>query len=64
MKNPPCFQPGECQQNLGVVLLKQGRVPESLSALTLAIALHQATNPNEAQRLRQQLQGMGFETVE
>lgn len=50
----------EAYQNLGVVLLKQGRVPESLSALTLAIALHQATNPNEAQRLRQQLQAMGL----
>lgn len=50
----------DAYQNLGVVLLKLGRVSESLAAFEIAIALHQATNPQEAQRLRQQLQGMGL----
>lgn len=51
----------DAYQNLGVVLLKLGRVPESLSAFGKAIALHDADNPNEAQRLRQGLQEMGFQ---
>lgn len=49
-------------QNLGVVWLKLGKVPESLSAFRKAIALHESqNNPTEAQRLRQGLQGMGFQ---
>ena len=50
----------DAYQNLGVVLLKLGRVPESLAAFESAIARHQVTNPPEAQRLRQELQGMGL----
>ncbi|MEQ8959346.1 MAG: tetratricopeptide repeat protein, partial [Coleofasciculus sp. C2-GNP5-27] len=46
--------------NLGVVLLKLGRVSESLAAFESAIARHQVTNPQEAKRLRQELQGMGL----
>ncbi|NES82668.1 MAG: tetratricopeptide repeat protein [Moorea sp. SIO2B7] len=47
-------------QNLGVVLLKIGNVLESLEAFKKAISLHQTNNPQEAQRLRQGLQKMGF----
>jgi hypothetical protein len=44
-----------------VVLLKIGKVPESLSAFGKAISLHEAhNNLPEAQRLRQGLQEMGF----
>jgi len=50
----------DAYQNLGVVLFKLGRVPESLAAFESAIARHQATNPQEAHRLRQELQGMGL----
>jgi len=50
----------DAYQNLGVVLLKLGRVSESLAAFESAIARHQVTNPQEAQRLRQELQGMGL----
>jgi len=45
-----------------VVLLKIGKVPESLSAFGKAIALHEAhNNLAQAQRLRQGLQEMGFQ---
>jgi len=50
----------DAYQNLGVVLFKLGRIPESLAAFESAIARHQVTNPQEAQRLRQELQGMGL----
>lgn len=50
----------DAYQNLGVVLLKLGRVSESLAAFESAIARHQVTNPQEAQRLRQELQAMGL----
>ncbi|NEQ66511.1 MAG: glycosyltransferase, partial [Symploca sp. SIO2D2] len=40
--------------------LKKGKVQQSLSAFGKAIALHEAQNPTEAQRLRQGLQDMGF----
>ncbi|MGQ4647548.1 glycosyltransferase [Lyngbya aestuarii] len=50
----------DAYQNLGVVLLKLGKVPESLSTFSKAIALHELHNPQEAQRLRQGLQEMGF----
>jgi tetratricopeptide (TPR) repeat protein len=48
-------------QNLGVALLKVGNVLESLEAFKKAIALHQPYNPDEAERLRQGLQEMGFQ---
>ena len=51
----------DAYQNLGVVLLKIGKVPESLSAFGKAIAIHERQNPTEAQRLRQGLQEMGFQ---
>ncbi|MBR8840323.1 MAG: glycosyltransferase [Stigonema ocellatum SAG 48.90 = DSM 106950] len=51
----------EAYQNLGVVLLKVGNVLDSLTAFRCAIALHQQHNPQEAKRLRQGLQEMGFE---
>ncbi|MEQ8536303.1 MAG: tetratricopeptide repeat protein [Coleofasciculus sp. D1-CHI-01] len=50
----------DAYQNLGVVLFKLGRIPESLAAFESAIARHQVTNPQEAQRLRQELQEMGL----
>ncbi|MEQ9484654.1 tetratricopeptide repeat protein [Coleofasciculus sp. F4-SAH-05] len=50
----------DAYQNLGVVLFKLGRIPESSVAFESAIARHQVTNPQEAQRLRQELQGMGL----
>jgi tetratricopeptide (TPR) repeat protein len=50
----------EAYQNLGVVLLKMGKVAESLAAFEQAIALHNQQNPDEAQRLRQGLQDLGF----
>ena len=51
----------EAYQNLGVVLLKLGRVQESLAAFGRAIAIHEQQNPDEARRLRQGLQEMGFQ---
>jgi tetratricopeptide (TPR) repeat protein len=52
----------DAYQNLGVVLLKIGKVPESLSAFKKAIALHEEqNNPTEAQRLRQGLKDVGFQ---
>jgi tetratricopeptide (TPR) repeat protein len=50
----------EAHQNLGVTLWKLGNVPASLEAFKQAIALHEQQNPQEAARLRQGLQGMGF----
>lgn len=50
----------DAYQSLGVVLLKLGRVSESLSAFGKAIAIHEKNNPDEAQRIRQELQEMGF----
>ncbi|MFB2835034.1 tetratricopeptide repeat protein [Floridanema evergladense] len=50
----------DAYQNLGVVFLKIGKVSESLVAFKRAIELHQNNNPNEAARLRQGLQEMGF----
>jgi len=50
----------DAYQNLGVVLFKLGRIPESSVAFESAIARHQVTNPQEAQRLRQELQEMGL----
>lgn len=50
----------EAYQNLGVVLFKLGKVPESLAAFVKAIALHEQQNPDEAKRLRQGLQEIGF----
>jgi len=51
----------EVHQNLGVALLKLGRVRESLEAFRQAIALHETLHPEEAQRIRQSLQELGFE---
>ncbi|MEQ9372232.1 MAG: tetratricopeptide repeat protein [Coleofasciculus chthonoplastes F3-SA18-01] len=50
----------DAYQNLGVVLFKLGRVPESSVAFESAIARHQVSNPQEARRLRQELQEMGL----
>ncbi|MBD2313912.1 tetratricopeptide repeat protein [Desertifilum sp. FACHB-1129] len=50
----------EAYQNLGVAFLKGGNVPASLKAFSQAIALYQKSNPQEAQRIRQELQTMGF----
>jgi tetratricopeptide (TPR) repeat protein len=50
----------DAYQNLGVVLLKIGDVENSLAAFKYAIALHEKTNPQEAKRLLQGLQEMGF----
>lgn len=50
----------EAYQNLGVVLLKAGDVENSLAAFEYAISLHQQNNPQEAKRLLQGLQEMGF----
>lgn len=47
-------------QNLGVILLKIGKVESSLPHFRRAITLHESQNPQEAQRLRQGLQEMGF----
>lgn len=53
----------EAYQNLGVVLLKVGNVPESLAAFRQAIKLHQLCNNSaEAERLRQGLREMGFQS--
>lgn len=50
----------EAYQNLGTTFLKGGNVPESLKAFSQAVALYQKNNPKEAQRIRQELQTMGF----
>lgn len=50
----------EAYQNLGVVLLKVGKVAESLAAFSRAIVLHRQHDPQEAERLQQGLEQMGF----
>lgn len=51
-------------QNLAVVLLKIGQLPESIAAFQQAIDLHQnQNNLEEANRLRQKLQQMGFAKI-
>jgi tetratricopeptide (TPR) repeat protein len=50
----------DAYQNMGVALMKLGRVPESLAAFQQAIALHNQTSSQEGDRLRQELQAMGF----
>ncbi len=50
----------EAYQNLGVVFLKVGQVPESLEMFGKAISLHEKYNPLEAKRLREVLESMGF----
>ncbi|NET02206.1 MAG: tetratricopeptide repeat protein [Sphaerospermopsis sp. SIO1G1] len=50
----------EAYQNLGVVLLKVGDVENSLLAFEYAISLHEQSNPQEAKKLRDGLQSMGF----
>jgi glycosyltransferase involved in cell wall biosynthesis len=50
----------EAYQNLGVVLLKVGDVENSIMAFEFAIALHEENDPQEAKRLRDILQEMGF----
>lgn len=50
----------EAYQNLGVVLFKVGKIEESLSAFKQAILLHEKTKPEEAKRLRQELQNLGI----
>lgn len=61
-KQTIALDPGyaEAYQNLGVALLKLGQVAESLQAFKQAIDRHQERNPLEAERLRQELQEMGF----
>lgn len=51
----------EVHQNLGVALLKLGRVRESLESFRQAVRLHETSNPQEAERIRQSLQEIGFE---
>ncbi|MEL7039287.1 MAG: glycosyltransferase [Cyanobacteria bacterium J06592_8] len=50
----------EAYQNLGVALLSAGKVLSGLEALKTAVALHEKTNPTEAERLRETLQQIGF----
>ncbi|WP_353932331.1 glycosyltransferase [Okeanomitos corallinicola TIOX110] len=50
----------EAYQNLGVVLLKVGDLENSMAAFEYAINLHEKDNPEEAKRLFQGLQEMGF----
>ncbi|MEB3280379.1 MAG: tetratricopeptide repeat protein [Lyngbya sp.] len=50
----------EAYQNLGVALLSAGKVLSGLEALKTAIALHEKSDPTEAQRLRQTLEQIGF----
>jgi tetratricopeptide (TPR) repeat protein len=51
----------EAYQNLGVVYFKIGQVHLSLPAFQRAIALYETRNPEEALRLRQTLQELGFQ---
>ncbi|MGB7416094.1 MAG: tetratricopeptide repeat protein, partial [Thermosynechococcaceae cyanobacterium] len=53
----------EAHQNLGVALLKMGQVDASVQAFQEAIALHEQSNPDEADRLRTALQEMGLVPV-
>jgi tetratricopeptide (TPR) repeat protein len=50
----------DAYQNLGVAWLKIGNVKAALPAFNKAISLHEINNPDEAMRLRQGLQEMGF----
>jgi tetratricopeptide (TPR) repeat protein len=50
----------DTHQNLAVALLKVGQVAASLTEFKRAIALHEQTNPAEAERLRQGLNQMGL----
>lgn len=50
----------QAHQNLGVALLKLGRVEEGLNAFQDAIQLYQLHNAQEAERLLQGLERMGF----
>jgi glycosyltransferase involved in cell wall biosynthesis len=50
----------DAYQNLGVAWLKIGNVKAALPAFNKAISLHETNNPDEAVRLRQGLQEMGF----
>lgn len=51
----------EAYQNIGVVLLLLGNIQDSMTAFRQAIAIHsQQHNPEEARRIRQGLQEMGF----
>ncbi|MDY6784368.1 MAG: tetratricopeptide repeat protein [Cyanobacteriota bacterium] len=54
---------GSAYQNLGVIWLKCGNFAKSEEAFKKAIALHQQRNPQEAQRLRQELQAIGFSNL-
>lgn len=47
-------------QNLGVVLLKVGNYSNSMESFKIAIALHETQNPQEAERLRQELTKIGM----
>jgi tetratricopeptide (TPR) repeat protein len=47
-------------QNLGVVLMKTGNIPASLDAFGQAIRHYEKAGSDEADRIRQGLQGMGF----
>jgi tetratricopeptide (TPR) repeat protein len=51
----------QAYQNLGVVLLKLGRVGEGLDAFRTAIDLYKQHNAQEAERLLQGLESMGFQ---
>jgi glycosyltransferase involved in cell wall biosynthesis len=50
----------QAYQNLGVVLLKIGDVQQSMTSFNKAIALYEQQDPEEAKRLREGLQEMGF----
>lgn len=50
----------DAYQNLGVAWLKVGNVKAALAVFNKAISLHQINNPDEAVRLRQGLEEMGF----
>ena len=54
-KNP------EPHQNLGVVLMKLGRIPESLDSFKTAIGLYETTDSPEGDRLVRSLAELGFE---
>ncbi|MDJ1169718.1 tetratricopeptide repeat protein [Roseofilum sp. BLCC_M154] len=53
-------QYAQAYQNLGVAYLKGGNVPESLKAFKEAIGLYKGINPQEGERLQQELATMGF----
>ena len=49
---------GAAYQNLGVVLFKLGKLPQSKAAFEKAISLVENTDPAEAERLRQGLKSL------